>query len=176
MIPGGESTTLHHLLQAFDLWDPIVARAREGSLAILGTCAGAILIGAASDERPPRMEILDVEVERNAYGRQGESFRSDIDLAPEIVDGASDDTPHRFHAVFIRAPKFRRVGDGVRALATLDGEPVLVGRGSLLAATFHPELTEDGRIHAYFMSLEPKPIPVATRGTAVHGDASDTPK
>lgn len=168
VIPGGESTTLHHLLTAFDVWDPIIERARAGSLAIFGTCAGAILVGAASNERPPRMELLDVDVERNAYGRQGESFRSDIELDTDVFgtsnddDADSDDAPNHFHAVFIRAPKFRRIGEGVRTLATHEGEPVLVGRDAILAATFHPELTDDVRIHEFFMSLDPKPAPRAT--------------
>ena len=143
VMPGGESTTIHHLLELFDLWDPLRRRAGEGSLAIFGTCAGAILLGRSTDgERPPRMDVLDATVDRNAYGTQLDSFTADL-----TVDGLS--AP--FHAVFIRAPIIRSVGADVRVLATQEDHPVLVRQRNLLAATFHPELTEDTRVHELFL-------------------------
>ncbi|MGE3166493.1 MAG: pyridoxal 5'-phosphate synthase glutaminase subunit PdxT [Planctomycetota bacterium] len=144
ILPGGESTTIHLLLTRFGLWDAIADRARAGSLAIFGTCAGAILMGRASDERPPRWGLLDIDVRRNAYGRQVDSFECELELAPPIG-------PVR--GVFIRAPQMADPGPRVQILGELDGSPVLVRQDRLLAATFHPELTDSLRVHEYFLGL-----------------------
>lgn len=145
VIPGGESTTLHHLLALFDLRQPILERRHRGDLAIFGTCAGAILAGREDGERPPRLGLLDAEVRRNAFGRQIDSFTTDRVELRGLEGGP-------FHAVFIRAPRFGRLGPSVRVLGTLDGEPVLVEAPGILAATFHPELTRDLRIHRRFLA------------------------
>jgi pyridoxal 5'-phosphate synthase pdxT subunit len=145
VIPGGESTTIRHLLDLFEMSDEIVARARDGSLAIFGTCAGAILLGRDEGERPRRFGLLDVAFERNGYGTQVDSFAGPIDLAPSLGGGT-------FPGVFIRAPRIRDVGSDVEVLATRAGEPVLVRQGSLLAATFHPELGSGDRVHEYFVT------------------------
>jgi len=146
ILPGGESTTLHHLLELFGLREPIVARASRGELELFGTCAGAILLGQEDGSRPPRFGLLDAQLERNAFGRQVDSFRAPIEL--EGIDGPALD------AIFIRAPRFARVGEQARVLARLAGEPVLVEQPGLLAATFHPELCLDDRIHARFLGVE----------------------
>ena len=142
VLPGGESTTLHHLLNLFELWEPLRQRSSEGSLALFGTCAGAILLGRSDGTRPPRLGLLDAALARNAYGRQVDSF-----VAPIELDGAA------LNAVFIRAPKFVDVGARARVLARLHGAPVLVEGPRVLAATFHPELSGDVRIHRRFLAL-----------------------
>jgi len=146
VLPGGESTTLHHLLTLYGLWEPVLERHRAGELALFGTCAGAILLGWDRDgERPPRMRLADVEVVRNAYGRQVDSFTRDVGL--EGLDGPP------FHAIFIRAPRFGAIGPGYRVLARDGSDPILVEGRRLLLATFHPELTRDLRIHRHFLSM-----------------------
>ncbi len=138
VLPGGESTTMWKFFESAP-WGEAIRRFAESGRPVLGTCAGAILL--ARDVTNPKQEglsILDIGVERNAYGRQADSFVGEVD-APTL-GGA-------LPAVFIRAPRIRRVGPGVETLATLRGEPVLVRKGRVLAATFHPELTEDARVH-----------------------------
>lgn len=144
VLPGGESTTLHHLLELFGMGELIRERYLAGELALLGTCAGAILLGHAADprERPPRLELLDAQLERNAYGRQRESFSAPIDLDGQPLEG-----------VFVRAPRFTHVGPNARVLARHAGSPVLVEGPGLLAATFHPELGRDPRVHRRFLEL-----------------------
>ncbi len=144
VLPGGESTTLHHLLELFGMWELVRERHAAGELALLGTCAGAILLGRAADERqrPPRLAVLDAELERNAYGRQRESFSARIELEGEPLE-----------AVFIRAPRIVRVGPQARVLARHAGDPVLVEAPGVLAATFHPELGRDARVHRRFLGL-----------------------
>ncbi len=144
VLPGGESTTLHHLLELFGMGELIRERYLAGELALLGTCAGAILLGHAADprERPPRLELLDAQLERNAYGRQRESFSAPIELDGQSLEG-----------VFIRAPRFTHVGPNARVLAAHAGSPVLVEGPGLLAATFHPELGRDPRVHRRFLEL-----------------------
>lgn len=158
ILPGGESTVLSKFLGETGLFEVIRARARANDLALFGTCAGAILIGReparGPGERPPpgcqpaRLALADVEVRRNAYGRQIESFRTSID----VLGIAEDGRPVPFEAVFIRAPRFSALGPGVQVLASLDrDEPVLVRDGRFLLAAFHPELTDDTVIHRYFI-------------------------
>ncbi len=146
VMPGGESTTMSKLLDSSGLFAAIEARLHDG-MPVLGTCAGMILLAAeVLDGRPDQRSFaaLDVSVRRNGYGRQVDSFETDLDVA-----GLDE----RFHAVFIRAPKVERVGEGVEVLATHEGVPVLVREGRLLAAAFHPELTPDHRLHAEFVGM-----------------------
>jgi 5'-phosphate synthase pdxT subunit len=145
IVPGGESTTIGKLLDRFALLDPIVERAQSG-MALFGTCAGAILMAreiVGRDEAPHRLGLLDVSVRRNAYGRQIDSFEADLDV------GGLDDS---VRAVFIRAPIIETVGPGVEVLATYEGHPVLVREGDLWASTFHPEMTDDHRLHELFVN------------------------
>ena len=138
VLPGGESTTMWKFFETAP-WEEAIRSLSASGRPILGTCAGAILL--ARDVTNPAQKgigLLDIGVERNAYGRQFDSFVGEID-APALGG--------KLPAVFIRAPKIRRVGTDVEILAALDGEPVLVRRGNVLAATFHPELTEDTRVH-----------------------------
>jgi 5'-phosphate synthase pdxT subunit len=151
VLPGGESTTLQRLLVLFGLWSEIPARWHRGELALLGTCAGAILLARDAGGAPPTLALLDADVERNAYGRQIDSFERPV-AAPELGGD--------LRAVFIRAPRIHRTGPGVRILARDGEDPVLVEASGILAATFHPELTHDTRIHARFLGLTPR----ASRG------------
>jgi pyridoxal 5'-phosphate synthase pdxT subunit len=144
VLPGGESTTIGKLLHRFELLEPLTERAGSG-MPLYGTCAGLILMAdeiEGPQEAPHRLRVLDVTVRRNAYGRQVDSFESDLD-----VSGLEDS----FTAVFIRAPLIERVGDGVEVLATCDGAPVLVREGHLMASSFHPEMTGDTRLHELFV-------------------------
>ena len=146
VMPGGESTTMSHLLTTSNLFDPIAKRLSD-EMPVFGTCAGMILLAEnVHDARPDQrsFEALDIDVRRNAYGRQIDSFECDLTVAD--LDGA-------FHAVFIRAPRVERIGAGVEVLAAHDGDPVLVRQGRMLAASFHPELTPDARIHERFLSM-----------------------
>jgi len=141
-IPGGESTTISKMLQEFELFDPIIARAEAG-MPILGTCAGAILLASEGDEQVEKTEtrllhLMDMAVDRNAFGRQRESFEADL-----AVTGL--DSP--VHGVFIRAPAITRVWGRCSALSTLGDSIVLARQGSLFAAAFHPELGGEYRIH-----------------------------
>ena len=145
VLPGGESTTIHHLLELFDLKREILARHHDRRLALLGTCAGAILLGGDDGQRPPRFGLLDAVLERNGYGRQADSFSRVVRL--ESLDA-------ELRCVFIRAPRVRSVGDRARVLARLDGEPILLEGPGLLASTFHPELSGDPLLHAYFLRPE----------------------
>lgn len=144
VIPGGESTTIGKMAGRFGLLEPLRSAAENG-LPLYGTCAGMILLGGAVTEGDqPLLGVLDVVVKRNAFGRQNESFEADLD-----VRGL--DTP--FHAVFIRAPWIEKVGSEVEILSEVDDHPVMVRQGSILATSFHPELTGDGRIHQMLLDL-----------------------
>jgi 5'-phosphate synthase pdxT subunit len=143
IMPGGESTTMLKFFEAEAL-GPAVKQFAAEDRPIFGTCAGAILL-AKEVLNPPqeRLELIDISIERNAYGRQVDSSVRRGDC-PELSNRPVE-------MVFIRAPIIRRVGDGVRVLGRCDGLPVLVEQGNILAATFHPELTEDETIHRYFL-------------------------
>lgn len=143
VLPGGESTTIRRLLDLFGLAEPIVARHRSGSLALFGTCAGAILLSQGADGPPPTLDLLATRVARNAYGRQRDS--SERELETELGG--------RHTGVFIRAPRFVAPARALRVLARLDGEPVALEGERLLATTFHPELGQDARWHARFLGL-----------------------
>ena len=154
VIPGGESTTIGKLLRDFGILEPLRRRVACG-LPVLGTCAGAIVLAREVDGLPqPLVGLMDISVRRNAYGRQMESFEVDVDV-PDLGD-----PPLR--AIFIRAPSITFVGSGVRVLARLpDRSPVAARQGSLLALSFHPELTGDARMHRYFAGMVQE-----SRGTA----------
>ena len=146
IIPGGESTTIARLLIVFDLLQPLRDAIADG-LPVWGTCAGAILL--ADDvpglDRTP-LGVMDMSVDRNAFGRQIDSFEADLDIRG--IDGPP------LRAIFIRAPVIRRVGRGVEVLASLeDGRIVAARQGDLLATSFHPELTDDDRVHGLFVSM-----------------------
>jgi pyridoxal 5'-phosphate synthase pdxT subunit len=144
VLPGGESTTISKLLVANDLVEPLQARIQSG-LPVLGTCAGMILLASEiHDGRPDQLSFgaVDIGVRRNGYGRQVDSFEADLDLA-ELPGPV-------LRAVFIRAPVVERVGPGVEVLATVDGRAVLVRQGPVILTSFHPELTDDHRLHAHF--------------------------
>ncbi len=134
VIPGGESTTFMRLMRLYGLDEAV----REFTGPVLGTCAGMIVL----DRR--HLGAVDIEVDRNAYGRQVASFEADLALA-------GDDEPLR--GVFIRAPRVREVGSEVEVLAEHDGEPVLLRQGRFIVASFHPELTDDTRVHDRFLEL-----------------------
>ena len=134
VIPGGESTTFMRLMRLYGLDEAV----REFTGPVLGTCAGMIVLDRL------HLGAVDIEVDRNAYGRQVASFEADLTLA-------GDDEPLR--GVFIRAPRVREVGPGVEVLAELDGEPVLLREGRFIVASFHPELTDDKRVHERFLDL-----------------------
>ncbi len=146
ILPGGESTTISKGLDRHGLVEPIRAFAQAGG-ALLGTCAGAILLARESRNHPvPTLGLIDVEAERNAYGTQVDSF-----VAPA---GAGSRPEWRgMECVFIRAPRLAAPGPAVEILARVDGEPVLVRQGRRLACTFHPELTEDLRVHTALLEL-----------------------
>jgi 5'-phosphate synthase pdxT subunit len=144
IIPGGESTTMLKLIAEGDLSRSITAFAREGK-PVFGTCAGTILLAReVHNPRQASLGLIDIDVERNAYGRQVDSF---IAEAETTIEGGP------LEAVFIRAPKIRRVGTSIDVLARIDREPVFVRQGNVLAATFHPELTEDQRVHRLFAEI-----------------------
>lgn len=145
IIPGGESTTIGKLMARYELDKAIHARAEQG-MPIYGTCAGLILLAKEIEgSRQPRLGLMDITVLRNAFGRQIESFEADIPFKP---------TPERpVRGVFIRAPIVSKVGAGVEVLSEFDGKVVAVQQGNLLATAFHPELTDDERVHRYFLSL-----------------------
>ncbi len=146
VLPGGESTTIGKLLDRFELLEPLRERAL-GGMPLYGTCAGLILMAndvAGPQDAPHRLGVMDVTVRRNAYGRQVDSFETDLDVA-----GLAG--PYR--AVFIRAPLIERAGDGVEVLASLDERPVLVRQGRMLASSFHPEMTGDNRVHSMFVEM-----------------------
>lgn len=146
IIPGGESTTIIKLMQRYGLDETLRRRAEEG-MPVYGTCAGLIVMAREIEGYPqqPRLGLLDVAVARNAFGRQVDSFEIDLPVSK------LGEPPLR--AVFIRAPYITRVGEDVEVLASLDGKIVLVQQGNLLGGAFHPELTDDLRLHNYFVQM-----------------------
>ena len=135
IVPGGESTAIGRLIRIYGLEEAI----RRFERPVFGTCAGMILLA-----RGGLLERMDITVERNAYGRQVASFEADVDLEDDVVP---------LRGVFIRAPRVREMGPDVEVLAEHDGEPVLLREGAVLVASFHPELTEDTRVHERFIEL-----------------------
>lgn len=143
IIPGGESTTIGKLATQYDLVEPLRKRAADG-MPIFGTCAGLIVCAKnVVDGEQPLLGILDITVRRNAFGRQIDSFETDLDV---LGIGT-------VHAVFIRAPWIERTGPGVEVLAEHNGRPVAARQGTTLVSSFHPELTGDQRMHAMFLEM-----------------------
>ena len=160
IIPGGESTTIARLMERWELLEPVRERAQAG-MAVWGTCAGAILLAERADLDRDGLRLMDIDVRRNAFGRQVDSFEADLQV-PALG-------PQPYHAVFIRAPLIERVGPRAETLATLsDGTVVAAREGKLLATAFHPELTDDTRFHEYFLTL-------AANGRAPARERSEQP-
>ena len=141
VIPGGESTTIGKLARAYDLVDPVRARVAAG-MPVFGTCAGMIVLADRVLGGDPLFAVMDIGVERNAYGRQVESFEADVDVAG---------IEHPVRGVFIRAPRITDVGSGVRVLAEHEGAPVVLEEGNLLVSSFHPELIGETGLHRYLL-------------------------
>ena len=146
VLPGGESTTMVKLVDAFDLRAPLKECIASGT-PVWGTCAGLILLARElREDRPEPLGVMDIRVSRNAYGRQVDSFETDISV-PSLGEP-------RFHGVFIRAPAILEMGPDVEVLASLpEGGPVAARQGTAMVTAFHPELTPDTRFHAYFLQM-----------------------
>lgn len=158
ILPGGESTTISRVLQSSGLFSELQQKTSEGTIALMGTCAGCILLASKlsdNEKEIPLLNVMDTQVRRNAYGRQKESFEQDIDVS---ILGSIIDTKSLFPAVFIRAPIIEKVfGEQVRVLAVdASHRPVIVQQKNCIALTFHPELSNDPRIHQYFLSMVKK--------------------
>ena len=147
IIPGGESTTIVQLIDIYEMRDKLRERVLSDKMPTWGTCAGMIVMaGELTDHRPEPLHMMDTNVSRNAFGRQVDSFEADLDVS------GMDGPPYR--AVFIRAPVFNSVGEGVEVLSRLeDGRPVAVREDHMLATAFHPELTDDSRMHKLFVGM-----------------------
>lgn len=148
VFPGGESTTMSMMLERTGMFEPLAARLSDGMPAF-GTCAGMILLAAAIvDGRPDQrcLQAIDIDVRRNAFGRQIDSFETDLDVTLQPGRG-----PESVHAVFIRAPVVTKVGPEVEVLAEVDGKAVACRQGSVIVTAFHPELAEGDRIHRAFL-------------------------
>jgi 5'-phosphate synthase pdxT subunit len=151
IIPGGESTTITKLAIDFGLFDDLKAFASEHP--VWGTCAGAILLAKDDQSNPPRLDVMDIQIVRNAFGRQVDSFEADLQVPSLAHLNGSNPT---YPAVFIRAPIINTVGKKVEILARLGFDKIVAARqGHLLATVFHPELTNDDRFHRYFLEMIP---------------------
>lgn len=145
IIPGGESTTIGKLMKRYELDKEIKRRYKEG-MPIYGTCAGAILLAKSIiDSKQPKLRLMDISVKRNDYGRQVDSFEAELDIFGKP-----------FRGIFIRAPVIDAVHDGCKILGKFRDKPVMVEQGNLLVSTFHPELTNDLRLHKYFVEMVDK--------------------
>lgn len=149
IVPGGESTSISRLMADYQLTEPVRELALNG-IPIFGTCAGLIIMAKQiQGQSPGPLAVMDIEIKRNAFGRQVDSFETDLSVP---VLGKPE-----FRAIFIRAPRIERTGEGVEVLARLDGGTAVAARqDNLLVTTFHPELTDDPRFHEYFLSLVSK--------------------
>ena len=147
IVPGGESTTIVQLIDIYEMRDKLRERVLDNQMPTWGTCAGMIVMaGELTDHRPTPLSLMDTVVSRNAFGRQVDSFESDLEVS------GMDGPPYR--AVIIRAPVFVSVGEAVEVIASLDdGRPVAVKQGHMLATAFHPELTDDARMHKLFVGM-----------------------
>jgi 5'-phosphate synthase pdxT subunit len=147
VIPGGESTTIGKLMRLYGFMEPIKELVAKG-FPLFGTCAGLIVLAKQIEgQEEVHLGVMDIHVQRNAFGRQRESFETDL-----MIDGAADD----FRAVFIRAPLILEVGEEVNAISIHKEQIVAARQGNLLAASFHPELTDDARLHQYFVEMVKK--------------------
>ncbi len=146
IIPGGESTTMTKLINEIDMYDALLNFAADRP--VFGTCAGMILMATkVDDDRVETLNLIHMEIERNAYGRQVDSFIDNLDVT-------TNGQAFSMRGVFIRAPRIKNLGEGVEVLASVNDEPVLVQEGQHMAAAFHPELTGETRIHDYFTTLK----------------------
>jgi 5'-phosphate synthase pdxT subunit len=149
ILPGGESTTMVHLLEISGLFDALAERGHQG-FPFYGTCAGMILLAKHVSPYPKRsLALIDIDVARNAYGRQIESFEADLEVK----------SIGKVHAVFIRAPQVTRVGRGAEVLAVHEKLPVIVRQANVLVSSFHPELTGETRLHRYFAQMVQEATP-----------------
>ncbi|MEM6430828.1 MAG: pyridoxal 5'-phosphate synthase glutaminase subunit PdxT [Deinococcota bacterium] len=170
VIPGGESTTMAKLIVNYG-FDVALAEFYNAGAAIWGTCAGAITIASSIEDRPDqlRLNLIDMTVSRNAYGRQVASFEVDVPLHPSVATpkderaDASVRTP--FHTIFIRAPRIVHVANTVTVLAEYNGDAIMVMQDRAMATVFHPELSDDDRIHAFFLNNLVAPARAAALGT-----------
>ena len=145
IIPGGESTTMRKLLDSNNMLSRLMSEINKG-MPVFGTCAGMILLAKKiSGSEQPHLSVMDIEVKRNAYGRQKESFEAGF--AVNRIPGPP------FNGIFIRAPRIESVAPAIEVMAEFENVPVLVRQGNLLASSFHPELTNDSRIHEFFISM-----------------------
>ncbi len=152
IMPGGESTTIGKLAVDFALLEPLQEFGRTHAL--WGTCAGAIFMSKDARREQPLLGLMDITVQRNAFGRQVDSFEADLDIKALKKDGKK---AAPYHAIFIRAPIIESVNSGAKVLSKLaDGRIVAAQEGILLATSFHPELTQDSRLHEYFLTLAGK--------------------
>ena len=146
IIPGGESTTMTKLINEIEMHDALLKFSVDRP--VFGTCAGMILMATkVDDDRVKTLNLMNIEVERNGYGRQIDSFIDELDVT-------TNGQAFSMRGVFIRAPRIKNMGEGVEVLASVNGEPVLVQEGHHMAAAFHPELTGETRIHNYFSTLK----------------------
>lgn len=149
IIPGGESTTIGNLMQRNHLDREIIKRNRMG-MSIYGTCAGAIILSKRIvGSNQPRLGLLDISIKRNDYGRQADSFETELEIKKI----------GKFNGIFIRAPVIEKIDNGVRALAKLNNNPVLIQQDNILASTFHPELTNDKKVHEHFIGMAMTGLP-----------------
>ena len=143
IIPGGESTTIGSLMQKYDLDKKIIMKHEQG-MAVYGTCAGAILLAKdIIESNQPRLNLLDISIKRNNYGRQIDSFETELNI----------ENIGKFNGIFIRAPVIEKVNYDVNILSNFQNNPVLIQKDNILASTFHPELTKDKRVHEYFIRM-----------------------
>jgi len=152
IIPGGESTTMIKLIKKYD-FKPALDQFFKTKKPIFGTCAGLILLARHVTKSSFSLDYIDIDVERNAYGRQIESFEQFIELKPDYIPGSDG-----FKAVFIRAPKIKKTGKDVRIISSIDGNVILAREENVLVCSFHPELTDDLRIHRYFIDMVKKSV------------------
>lgn len=159
IIPGGESTTIGHVMKESGA-DKVFVRRVQGGMPVYGTCAGAILMAKKvsvprQGQRVEYFPLMDIEIARNDYGRQVDSFIDEIDeIASCLTAGRRRYTPrNNMEAVFIRAPRIKKTGKNVQILAQYRSEPVMCREGNMLISTFHPELTADTRVHEYFINM-----------------------
>lgn len=156
IIPGGESTTMSRLCDRYELWQPLQNSIAAG-LPVLGTCAGMILLsknisGASQNFVQKTLGALDIDVARNAYGRQIESFETELEISALSEIGANAESDKPLRVAFIRAPQITRVGAGIEVLATHNNCPVAVRQGKIMALSFHPEVCGEARLHQLWLS------------------------
>ena len=143
VIPGGESTTIGKLLRMYKIDKQIIRFAKEGK-PIMGTCAGTVLLASKVEDNEYNLKLMDMQVERNAFGRQRESFESDISV---------ESFNKNYHAIFIRAPAIKKVWGKCKIMSKYNGYGVMAKQENILSMSFHPELTDDTRVHEYFLKL-----------------------